>query len=168
MSEINKNATSPDYKTSLEKHGFLAFVPRGNSMWPTLKNAKQSVVLMPKSKRLKRMDVAMYMRDDKTFVLHRVIEVKDDGYVFCGDSMPMTLKEYVREDQVFGVMVGYYKRKRYISAEDDAFILRGEKLYKHEKCRLLKVKIANFLSRVKNKLKRILSFKRVKKKNIKD
>ena len=145
-----------DYKTALISHGFLAFVPRGNSMWPTLKNGKQSVVLLPKKERLKRMDVAMYKRDDGSFVLHRVIEVKEDGYVFCGDSMAITLKEFVKEEQVFGVMVGYYKHKRYITTEDNSFIRRGEKLYKHEGFRIFKVRLAGFLFRVKNKLKRII------------
>lgn len=155
----NENANNIDYKTALETHGFLAFVPRGNSMWPTLKNGKQSVVLLPKKGRLKRMDVAMYKRDDGTFVLHRVIEVKDDGYVFCGDSMSVSLKEFVREEQVFGVMTGYYRNRRYITAEDESFTRRGERLYGNETRRILKVKAAGFLYRVKSKIKRIFGVK---------
>ena len=75
-----------DYKTELEKNGILAFVPGGNSMWPTLKNRGQSVVVLVKKEKLKRYDVALYLRDNGTFVLHRVIEPTEWGYIICGDS----------------------------------------------------------------------------------
>ena len=34
---MNSNS---DYKTELEKNGAIAFVPGGNSMWPTLKKSR--------------------------------------------------------------------------------------------------------------------------------
>ena len=61
-----------NYKTQLEKNGAIAFVPGGNSMWPTLKNRGQSVVIVKKEQKLKPMDVAFYQRVDGAFVLHRV------------------------------------------------------------------------------------------------
>ena len=164
MSELvdKPDGKTPDYKTSLLKNGFLAFVPKGNSMWPTLKNGKQSVVLLPKKERLKVMDVAMYLRPDGTFVLHRVIELTDDGYVFVGDSMPLSLKETVKEEQVFGVLTGYYKKRRYITTEDGAFNRRGAKLFKHDKLRLFRFRVAIFLSSVKRKIKKLFTFRKGK------
>ena len=75
-----------NYKTELLKNGAIAFVPSGNSMWPILKNRKQSVIAVKKTEKLRRFDVALYERDNGAFVLHRVMKSTDYGYVICGDS----------------------------------------------------------------------------------
>ncbi len=147
--------TSYDYKTELEKHGAIAFVPGGNSMWPMLKNRKQSVIVTKKEKRLKKFDVALYQRDNGMFVLHRVIEPISGGYIMCGDSQ-FTL-EKIEEAQVFGVMEGFYRGKKYISITDKNYCSRVQRWYKRKKWRKLRLKIFYFSQRVKNKLKRIFS-----------
>lgn len=145
-----------DYKTEIEKKGVIAFVPGGNSMWPTLKHRKQSVVVEKKVESLKPFDVAFYMRPNGTFVLHRVIEKIDGGYVICGDSQ-LTL-EKVKEESVFGKMIGFYRGKRYIEVTDPAYVREVENFYRRKKLRRFRLKCFHFGQRVKNKLKRI--FKR--------
>lgn len=148
------------YKEKLIETGIIAFVPKGNSMWPTLKNGKQSVVLLHKKERLKRLDVAMYERSDGTIVLHRIVEVKDNGYVFCGDSLKA--KEFIKEDSVFAVMQGFYRKRKYIETDSEKFRKESEKLYENEEKRLkrakrffiredIKIKIASFLSKFKRR-----------------
>ena len=109
-----------NYKTELEKNGVIAFVPGGNSMWPTLKNRGQSVIIVKKEKRLNKFDVAFYQRSDGTFVLHRVMEIIDGGYVMLGDSQFTT--EKVAEGQVFGVMSGFYRGKKYVEVTDQKYL----------------------------------------------
>ncbi len=116
MEKLIKQA---DYKRVIEENGVLAFVPGGNSMWPTLKNRKQSVIVVKKEGKLNKYDVALYLRQNGTFVLHRVIEPTEYGYVMCGDSQ-VTL-EKVNEDQVFGVMQGFYRGDRYIECSDEDY-----------------------------------------------
>ena len=144
-----------NYRTELEKNGALAFVPSGNSMWPTLKNRGQSVIVERKTKKLARFDVALYLRPSGTYVLHRVIEPTDFGYVICGDSQFM--QERVSEEQVFGVMTGFYKGKNFVSCSDKKYIASVEKWYGHPKKRKLRLKIFYFGIRVKGKIKRALS-----------
>lgn len=145
-----------DYKSELIKHGVIGFVPGGNSMWPTLKNRGQSVVVKKKEGRLKRYDVALYVRDNGAFVLHRVMHVTDGGYVICGDSQ--FVLENVREEQVFGVMEGFYKGKKYVECTDRKYCKQVENWYKRKKLRKIRLKSFFFLQRVKNKLKRIFKF----------
>ena len=111
---VTVNNTTVDFKAQLEKNGSLAFVPSGNSMWPIIKNRGQSVIITKKKERLKKYDVAFYIRDNGAYVLHRVIDVTDSGYVTCGDAQFM--REQVGEDQVFGVLAGFYVGKEYIDA----------------------------------------------------
>ena len=142
-----------DYKTELEKNGVIAFVPGGNSMWPTLKNRKQSVVVKTKTERLKRFDVALYLRPEGTFVLHRVMDKTDSGYIMCGDSQ--LTKESVKEENVFGVMIGFYRGEKYIEVTEPDYIKEVETWYGNEKRRKRVLKNFHFRQRVKNKLKRI-------------
>ena len=145
-----------DYKNEIEKNGVIAFVPSGNSMWPMLKNRAQSVVVKRKTERLKPLDVAFYLRDNGAFVLHRVMQVIDGGYVMCGDSQFNT--EKVKEENVFGVMEGFYQGEKYIEVTDPKYIKRVKSWYSHKFRRKLRLKIFYFSNRVKNKLSRI--FKR--------
>ena len=134
MTEIHS-----DYIRELLNNGVIAFVPSGNSMWPTLKNRKQSVIVKKKTDKLRPMDVALYCRENGSNVLHRVIKATDFGYIMCGDSQ--FTPEKVIEDNVYGVMTGFYRGKKYIDVNDAGYIGRVKKLYKSEKRRKFYVKM---------------------------
>lgn len=133
-----KKISEDDYRKQLDKTGVIAFVPGGNSMWPTLKNRKQSVIVKKKDEKLKKMDVALYKRANGTNVLHRVIETTDFGYIICGDSQ--FALEKVTEDQVYGVMVGFYRGRNYIDVTDQKYIDEVTALYADEDKRRKRVK----------------------------
>lgn len=145
------------YKDEVERRGVIAFVPNGVSMWPTLKHRGQSVVVEKKISRLKKYDVGFYTRENGACVLHRVLEVTDDGYVTCGDSQLVT--EKVKEDRMFGVMTGFYVKDEYVSADDAKYMQRVERWYKNKIRRKIKIKAFTFTYRVKNKLKSIFNGK---------
>ncbi len=133
-----------DYIKALNENGKIAFSPKGNSMWPTLKSKKNTVIIEKKSQRLNRFDVGFYVRADGTYILHRVIDVCDGGYIFCGDSQ--SKKEKVAEQNVYGVMTGFYRGKKFISVTAPKYKKQVEKLYKNDKKR---VKKARFFMRLK-------------------
>ncbi len=144
-----------DYKSELDKNGILAFVPGGTSMWPTLKHAKQSVIVLPKTKRLDRFDVGLYLKENGTYVLHRVIKVLDSGYVFVGDSLSFT--EKVKEDQVIGVMTGFFRGKNYVDVTDEGYIKEVKELYSDEKKRVKKANAFHRKRRFLTRVKRVLT-----------
>lgn len=154
-----------NYISELMKNGVIAFVPSGNSMWPTLKNKGQSVIVKKKTEKLRAMDVALYCRKNGANVLHRVIKSTENGYVMCGDSQ--FVLENVEEDMVYGVMEGFYRGKTYVAATDPAYIEEIRKLYSNEKKRKRRVKryffflgIINLPKRAARKLCRIFGLKR--------
>ena len=142
-----------NYKTQLEKNGVIAFVPGGNSMWPTLKNRGQSVIIVKKEQKLKALDVAFYQRADGTFVLHRVIKVTDFGYYMLGDSQ--VNPEKVEEEQVFGVMQGFYSGKKSIECTDEKYIESVKKWYGNPKRRKRKLKFFYLRVAIKRRLKKL-------------
>ena len=151
-------AIKSNYKSELEKNGVIAFVPSGNSMWPIIKNKSQSVIVHKKEKRLTKHDVAFYERANGTFVLHRVLEVTDNGYVCCGDSQNSL--EKVNEEQVFGVMLGFYRGKKYVESSNEKYIKSVERWYKRKTWRKIRLKCFYFSNKVKNKLKKLFKKER--------
>ena len=146
MTDENKkklNISLSDYKEELLSRGAIAFVPSGNSMWPTLKNRAQPVIVEKKTQRLKKYDVGFYIRTNGTYVLHRVMEVLPDGYLMIGDSQFNT--EKVLEDQVFGVMKGFYRKKKgekyqYVSCDDKKYLKKIDKWFRRKRLRRLRLK----------------------------
>ena len=149
-----------DMKTQLEKDGIIAFVPGGVSMWPTLKDKGQSVVVQKKTERLQKMDVALFLRADGSYVLHRVMAVLDDGYVMLGDSQ--INPEKVSEDQVIGKMTGFYRGKKYVDVNSSEYVEEIKKWFANGNRRKRILKRFYFKNAVKRRLKKIFCRKQTK------
>ena len=89
----------------LQNGGVANLTVTGFSMMPMLRNLRDSVLLIPISKPLKPGDVALYRRDTGRYILHRVIKVTENGYLFCGDNQ--TELEPVRQDQLIACVSGF-------------------------------------------------------------
>lgn len=72
-------------KEALEVVGQYVGPTVGVSMLPMLKQGRDTIVVRPKTGKLKSLDVALYMRGDD-YVLHRVLYPTKDGYVIRGDN----------------------------------------------------------------------------------
>ena len=107
------------YEKELSRAGTVAFPVKGVSMRPLIKAGRDAVLVTAKNGRLGRYDVGLFKRDNGDYVLHRVITVQDDGYLFCGDSQTFT--EAVREDQVLGVMSGLTRKGRKTNLDGGAY-----------------------------------------------
>ncbi len=94
--------------------------PNGVSMLPIIRPGVDNVFIKKPEGRLKKYDIAFYRRDSGQFVLHRVIAVKNDGYVMCGDNH--WVKEKISDENIIGVVDRLerdgedvdFKSKRYI------------------------------------------------------
>lgn len=79
----------------------------GCSMLPMLRQYRDSVVLAPVTGKLQQGDIALYRRGDGSYILHRIIRLTAEGYLFCGDNQAQL--EFVRQDQLIAVVTGYTK-----------------------------------------------------------
>ena len=96
----------------------VTMLVKGRSMLPFILGGRESAVLTQPGE-IKTGDVVLARIDGRRYVLHRVIALQDDGYLFCGDSQTFT--EAVREDQVLGVMSGLTRKGRKVDLDGGAY-----------------------------------------------
>lgn len=95
----------------LKAQGMYVSTTVGVSMYPMLRNRRDTVVISPCRGRLQKYDVPLYRRGND-YVLHRVIGVKPDGYIIRGDNC--TKKEDVKEEQIVGVLTTFFRGNKEI------------------------------------------------------
>ena len=127
-----------DIKELLDKEGKYVGPTKGVSMLPMLKAGRDTVVIYPKRERLKRYDVALYFSGEK-LVLHRVIEVLNDGYLIRGDNCYSD--EYVKESRVIGVLTEYFRKNERIKVDDAKYVKYAERRVKNYKVRRIVFKV---------------------------
>ena len=104
----------------------------GVSMLPMLKNRRDTIVVQAKTERLQRLDVALYRRGD-AYVLHRVLQPIDGGYIIRGDNC--YADEEVPEDAVIGVLTEFFRKGKHYYCTDKKYIKYAEKRLKSYKFR---------------------------------
>ena len=104
----------------------------GVSMLPMLKNRRDTIVVRPKTARLKPLDVALYKRGND-YVLHRVLSLTDDGYVIRGDNCYSD--ENVPEDAVIGVLTEFFRKDKHVLCTDEKYLKYVHKRLKRYKTR---------------------------------
>ena len=85
---------------------------RGVSMRPMLRQGIDSVELSPLPEKLQKYDLPVYIRSDGQYVMHRVIEVKEDMYTCLGDNT-ITL-ESISPEQMIGVVSAFKRGEKRI------------------------------------------------------
>lgn len=99
----------------LQQNGKYISITVGTSMYPMLRERKDTVIIGDKKGRLKKYDVPLYKQGEK-YVLHRIIRVLPEEYVICGDNC--LKKEYgIRDDQIIGVLVGFYRGNKKVKMQ---------------------------------------------------
>lgn len=140
---------SGNIESVLLSEGRYISTTKGVSMLPMIKTGRDVVIVEPKNGRLKKYDVALYRRGE-AYVLHRVVEVTDDGYIIRGDNT--YADEVVPEADVFGVLTEYYRGKKLIPVTDEKYQKYAEKRVKsypqRRKRHLFKRKIKNFIKKI--------------------
>ena len=161
MSEIIHSSIENELRT----RGYLTFTFRGISMMPLLRQGKDLVTIRTVDRRLQEREVALYKRDSGQLVLHRVIEVYEEGYGIRGDNTFGLEKvrddqrgdntfglEKVRDDQILGVLTEVIRDGKTISVTDPEYQKNVEKHLASYPVRLAKRKCRNALSKAKRRL----------------
>lgn len=140
----------PELCDVLAKKGIYVGTVNGNSMFPMLRNRKDTVIIRPVTDRLKKYDIALY-RKRNLYVLHRIVKVMPDGYIICGDNC-MNLETDITDEQIIGKLEGFYRGERQISMQG-----LGYKLYCRiwvvlypVRCMLKKIRKRVCYDRIKN------------------
>ncbi len=109
-------------EAELAEHGFYASNTLGTSMRPLFKTHRDMVVLKRPDSELRKYDVALYVSPKGKYILHRVIDVKEDIYLIRGDNTYFV--ERVPKSAVIGVLVKFNRKGKSHTVEE-----RGYKIY---------------------------------------
>ncbi|MGN0629835.1 MAG: S24/S26 family peptidase [Ruminococcus sp.] len=98
------------YEEYLEENGELTYRNTGVSMLPMLKQGRDLFTVERKTeKRCRKYDVVMYRRPPNQYVLHRIVKVRDNDYVICGDNC-INLEYGITDDDIIGVMKSFVRK----------------------------------------------------------
>lgn len=137
-----------DFRTEIEKHGTLIYTNVGDSMMPLIKQGRDVLIIKKVNGRLKKYDVPLYQRDSGQYVLHRILKVRKDDYVICGDNR--SFKEYgISDRHIIGVLTGVIRKGKEISVTSKKY-----RLYVHLWCDFFPIRA--FILRAVRFLKRRL------------
>jgi len=138
----------------LENGGKANLVVTGSSMKPMLTENRDTVILKPITEAPVAGDIMLYRRDNGKFVLHRIIRVTPQGYLFSGDNQ-YVLEEVSRE-QLLAVVSAFVRK-----GKTCALHTLGYRLYRWAWVKLFwlrkpYIKLRRKLGRIyrKNKLRR--------------
>lgn len=102
------------YERQLEEQGFLLYTTVGFSMRPFLRSGEDIVRIERKTdRRCQKYDVILYRRRTGKYVLHRIVKVRPDSYVLCGDNC-WQREPGITDDQVLGVLTGVIRNGKQV------------------------------------------------------
>lgn len=104
----------------LERDGVWISTTAGTSMWPMLRDRRDTIVVRPVEGRLHPYDVALYRRDN-AYILHRVIKATAGGYRIIGDNC-MTYEE-VPESDILGQLDEFWRGERHCDPRSKTWLL---------------------------------------------
>lgn len=119
-SEPSTCAEDLSIEEALSRYGFVLRPVEGDSMMPMLDQARDIVRIVPLSAPIGKYDLPLYRRPSGQYVLHRVIAVRKDHCVTCGDNRWRS--EKVPYAWLVGIAEGFYKNGNYISCTDEAYL----------------------------------------------
>ncbi len=122
---MNKNT----YEEYLAEHGELTLTNVGVSMLPMLKQGRDMFTLTKKTeKRCKKYDVVLYRVPPNRYVMHRIVEVRENDYVILGDNCMN--KEYgIKDEDIIAVLTRFVHNGREYSVEDASYMSYAKAWY---------------------------------------
>lgn len=94
---------------------------QGVSMMPMLRQGRDSVELTPLPEKLKKYDLPLYRASGGKYVMHRIVDVKDDHYICLGDNTYHY--ERVAPERMVAVVCAFTREGKRISVEDGRYRL---------------------------------------------
>lgn len=123
------------FEDEIKRTGRIIYTNVGDSMMPLIKQGRDVLVISAVNGRLKRYDIPLYKRESGQYVLHRILKVRKNDYVICGDNR--CNKEYgITDRHIIGVLSGIIRDGREIPVTDIKC-----RIYAHLWCDLFPVRV---------------------------
>ena len=134
------------FREQLLEHGKIIYTNVGFSMMPLLRQNRDVMIIESPEGRLKRFDCPLYVRKDGKHVLHRILKVRENDYVICGDHN--TEREYgITDADIIGVMTGIIRDGKEVNFNSFSY-----RFYCHLWCDFFYIRV--FILKIKSFVKR--------------
>lgn len=101
------------FEEVIAKQGKLIYTNVGDSMYPLIK-PRDLLVIKKVDRPLRRLDIPLYKRDNGQYVLHRIIKVRKNDYLICGDNRTC-VEEGITDKHVIGILTDIIRNGETIS-----------------------------------------------------
>lgn len=119
------------FEEEIRRSGYLLYRNEGDSMQPLIRQGRDLVLISRKPEgRLKKYDVPLYRRDSGQYVLHRILKVRRDDYVLCGDNR-WQRETGISDRHIIGVLTAVIRDGKRLPVTD-----RRYRMYVHLWCDL--------------------------------
>lgn len=113
----------PLISEQIKNGGSIRFSPNGTSMLPFIRQGIDEVVLTQKNGRLKKYDIAFYLRKNGSYILHRVVKFDSKkNYVFRGDHQ-FEYEYGIKDEDIIAKVDCVYRSGKRINANSFFFKL---------------------------------------------
>ncbi len=123
------------YEAELKTRGKIIHTNVGVSMMPLLRQNRDVMIIERPTGRLKKYDCPLYKTPGGKYILHRIIKVRENDYVICGDNC-VTFERGVTDKQIIGVLTGVIRDGKTITMDNKWY-----KLYYHIWCDFIYIRI---------------------------
>lgn len=100
--------------------GEFRLFPRGTSMMPLLREGIDSVILVSPNN-VDENDIVLYKRDSGQFVLHRIVKIKKDEYIMCGDNQ-FILEYGIKRENILAKVSSFYRAEEHIDNDNEKYL----------------------------------------------
>ena len=117
MRKIDTRAYVSVLRELVEQGQEVSMLISGSSMAPFLIHERDSICFKQPERPLRKGDMVFYQRDNGQFVMHRICNVKPEGYYIVGDAQTV-IEGPVRENQIFAVITKVKRKGKWIEPGD--------------------------------------------------
>lgn len=122
----------------------------GSSMSPFLAHQRDTIFFRKPESELKRGDMVFYQRVTGQFVMHRIWNVKPDGYYIVGDAQ-VDIEGPIKREQIFAIVTKVQRKGKWLGPGDFWWEFFEHVWIRIVPCRKLIRKVYGVFYKLKNK-----------------
>ena len=134
MKQMSMVTLLPFIEEAFQKNTTFKIPITGTSMNPLLIAGRDYVLIRKPQFPLEIGDIPLYRRDTGAFVLHRVVDITEDGYIMCGDNQ-FILEKGITDKHIIGVVSSICRDGNLFDVEDSEYVKYKNKYVKNVKKR---------------------------------
>ena len=127
---LNLSSLLPFIEEAFERGATFKIPITGTSMNPLLYEKRDFVLIKKPAFPLEIGDIPLYRRKSGTFVLHRIVDKDESGYIMCGDNQ-FILEHGITDSDIIGVVCEMNIDGKKVSVDDEDYIKHKEKYVKN-------------------------------------